>query len=580
MKSILFMAVFLAAQSAHAGFMDKFVAAAAKTMAKSLTETTATLNDMVITGGIEQNLHPSELGTMTQNMFSGWKTGGDLISFVFSKKGGTIFYKIDGKVTIDGKTVEYAAIANYGLVTDSKSSPRKVEIVTTSGEKASFTIAPSKNKFKIDSINGDDDDISLDLTKDVVIELKGDVPANALLKVALAVNQVGIKTLIDVCYIRSGSKLTIPAAAFRNLNFAPAGGAMFNFKKSFLAVGVESLENATEVSGVFPSVQYTSVYSDGKLVTVKKEPEFNYGLTAKGKEKPADGEITYDFFKPNAARSRPAEQLGKTGVLSSGINGTTYYDKTSMYEVPESARAEFGAWKVETQTTMEFPAQSNEAWDAVWGKLYTELVGIVQSELNTTVLPAETVSQTAVYKSIEMYSAADKNTKQDFSRAYPGTKLLTAIPTALTLRNATNEQIMKEAGVNALMSLTMKLDLAADTDRNPKFATMIPKLTFELAGQKHGIGTETKYLTGTVTGEGVKSEKIGFQTIVTTYNKYGEASKPKLTVYNTAGQLTAEELEQIVRRSDIANAFSKAIKEIKEQYKANSDYVTVWNLEN
>ena len=113
----------------------------------------------------------------------------------------------------------------------------------------------------------------------------------------------------------------------------------------------------------------------------------------------------------------------------------------------------------------------------------------------------------------------------------------------------------------------------------PKFAVMTPKLTFELAGQKHGTATDTKYLTGTVTGEGVKSPKIGFETFVTKYNRYGEESKPDVTVYNTAGQMTAEELEQVVRKSDIANAFRRALKEVKEQYKANPDYVTVWNLE-
>lgn len=568
------MAVFLTTQSVHAGMFDKMIAAAAKKMAPA-GPTTNSLKDVVITGGIERNLPPAELGTMTQLLFSGWKTGGDMISFLISKKGTPGFLKIDGTVSFDGKPIEYLALANYSLITEANSSAREIEIVTTTGEKASFTIQPNKNKIKVISINGEKKNISLDLTKDVVIELEGTVPDNTIVKVALAVNQVGIKSHIDVCYIRSGSKITIPVAAFRNLNFAPAGGAMFNFKKSFLAVGFETLENATDVSGSLTEVQYTSLYTDGKLVEISKEPEFNYGLAAKGKENPADGKITYDFFKPNAARSRPFEQLKKIGLLSAGISGTTYSSETTTKDMPEDARAEFGAWKIKTLTNLEFPAQANEAWDAVWGKLYSELVEVVQSELSASVLPAEAVSQTAGYKSIDTYSAADRNTKEDFSRAYPGTKLLTAIPSELMFRNVTNERIMKEAGVDALMTLALKLDLAVDG----KFAVLTPKLTFELTGQKHGTATETKYLTGTVTGEGVKSPKIGFVTFVTKSNRYGEESKPDVTVYNTAEQMTAEELEQVVRRSDISNGFRKALKEIKEQYKTNSDYVTVWNLE-
>ena len=41
-------------------------------------------------------------------------------------------------------------------------------------------------------------------------------------------------------------------------------------------------------------------HHDGKFVTVTTEPDLNTGLTAKGKEKLKDGEVEYDFFKPNA----------------------------------------------------------------------------------------------------------------------------------------------------------------------------------------------------------------------------------------------------------------------------------------
>lgn len=576
MKSILFVAMFLAAQSAHSGMFDKMIAAAAKKMAPA-GPTTDSLKDVVITGGIERNLPPAELGTINQSLFSGWKTGGDLVSFLVSKKGGTGYYKIDGTFSVDGKPVEYLALANYMLITDEKSSPRKIEIVTTTGEKASFTIAPNKNKLKVVSINGEKKNISLDLTKDVTIELDGDIPDGTMLKVAMAVNQVGIKSLIDVCYLRSGSKIVVPAAAFRNLNFTPAGGAMFNFKKSFLAVGFETLETAAVLSETLPSFQYTSVYSDGKMVEVKTEPEFNYGLTAKGTDKPADGEISYDFLKPNAARSRPAGQLKKIGLLSFAIGGKTFNEKSV---ITQDEVMHNGDNKKTKTTTITFPKQSDEAWDAVLEKMYPELVEAVQSEFGAPVLPLETVSQTAAYKSIETLAAPDTNTDADFSRAYKGTKLLATQGGSQALGygiNAPNQKIMNEAGADAL--LTVKLDFQVEQDGD--YGVMVPKLTFELEGKTNGTNTNTKYYTGTVTGKGVQSENIGLKISYSEEKGVMDGGTTKNDkVYHTAGTITAEELDKIARRSDLLAEFSKGLKEIHDKEKANPDYVTYWDLQN
>ena len=60
------------------------------TMTKYLVppaETTSSLGDIVLTAGIESNLAPTELGTISQSFFPGWSTGGDMLVLMFSKRG-------------------------------------------------------------------------------------------------------------------------------------------------------------------------------------------------------------------------------------------------------------------------------------------------------------------------------------------------------------------------------------------------------------------------------------------------------------------------------------------------------------
>jgi hypothetical protein len=562
--AIALLAVF-SAHSAHADFKAKMLAKLAKAMAPA-APSTASLSDVSLTVVMESNLAPTELGTISQSFIPGWKTGGDGLVLMFSQKKGTGFLKIDGTVSVDGAPAEYLTIGNYTVVTEASPAPRNVEILTRTGEKASFTVAPSKAQIKLLSVNGKKKDIEVDLNKDVVLELEGtSVPPNALVKISLAINQLGIKSLYEVCYVRFAPKLTIPAAAFRNINIVPGASAAFSYKKSFLAVGLESMENATNVSGAFPAVQYTSQYTDGKFVEVDKEPELNLGIAAKGKETPKAGEVEYDFFKPNAFRSRPAGQIRKIGLLSFGITGTTIVEHSVIVEEKNENKEGLQVSKTETIT---FPMQSNATWDAVLAKLYPEIQAILQAELNAQMLPVDAITKAASYKVFENYAVADRNTREGFSLNYRGTKFLTPIPVTESFGvNAANERILRETGADALMTLTLNLEAQRDGD----FGVMVPKLTCELVGKINGVNTNTKFFSGTVTGKGVPSENIGL--IV----RRTDQKDPK--VFNNPGTISAAELEKIVRQSDLLAAFRKGLKELMDKEKANTDYAKVWALQ-
>lgn len=579
MKKLQFLTVFVLLTTvcfSQGKLASKLLAKVAKKVGDASTLTTSTLDGVTLTVAIGGNLHPIELGTVAQSFFPGWIPGGDQTVVMFTNKELGQFSKVDGTVTIDGVPVEYG-IGSYSLITPASNKPRKIQITTSSGQQSSFTIAPSTKQLKVLSINGQKDEVTLDLTRDVVVELDlGEVPPNTLLKVSLAINQLKLKSQYDVCYIRSGSTITIPAAAFRNINIAPAGGAVYGYKNSFLSVGVEETVPASNVSGSFSSVSYSTYYSDGKFVTVKTEPDLNTGLVAKGNVKLPAGSVDYEFLKPNAFTSRPSSQLKTLGILSYGISGKTLFEKSVSTEKENETTAgnvtTTTTNTITTTTTIEFPKQTDAAWAAALEKLYQELIAVVQAEFGATVVPGEVISKAKSYQDIAGFSTPNTNTATDFSIAGANVKVLTALPAYESGGiNAANERIMKETGTDALM--TFSLDLQLVEVEGDKMGMLVPTLTFEIVGKIHGPLSNTKYVSGKVEGKGIPSEKIGYMV-----DRNTTLSSPK--VHQTVGVLSAEELDQLIRRADLLAAFSTGLKEIMAQEKANSDYLTVWNLEN
>ncbi len=517
--------------------LNKALSKVTKLVGTASDQTTTTLNDITPIGGIGSNLNPPEVATFEQSFFKGWKAGGDLVAFTFSKKGSAGYYKIDGTVTSNGVPLDYLTSGTYSLITEASSAPRKIELSASSGQKASFTIAPSTKKVKLVSVNGQTDKISIDPTKDVVLELATDVPANTLLKISIAITQVGIKSFVDVCFVKSGPKITIPAAAFRNINLTPGGKALYNYKNCFLQIGFESVENATDVSGSFQKVEYRNVYYDGKFVDITTEPVLNPGLTMTG----TAAQMDYTSFKPNAFLSRPIGQVKKIGVKSFAIRGTTYkqtVEVTNGYNTQTT-----------TTTTLQFPKQPNEVWDALMEKLYPELAAIIQEEI-APVLPLETVTNAPSYSTIESFSKDDVNTKVEFERAYKNTKVVSAfLPISEGFGNSgVNERLMNETGADALATITLDLEIS----EGGGLVLMSPKLALEISGKSNGYVYNTKYCT-----VNIKSSKgTGF-----------------------TNNITPAQLEAIVRKSDLMIVFRKALKEMKEKEKTNQDYEIVWNMQ-
>jgi hypothetical protein len=551
MKVKFLIALFLIAHvSDGQNLFTKTVAKLAKGMGKAVNvETSAALNEMTPTVAIDCNLHSNKVGTISQTFFDGWVPGGEMSFLMLTGKKGPGFVKVDGTVTIDGKPVEYLTAGLYSQTTAATLAPRKFEIVTSSGQKSAFTIEPfAIAPFRVRSVNGQADNASVDLTKDVVIELEDvKLPDNAVLKVSIAVNQVSIKSLYEVAFIRAGSKITIPAQAFRNINIKPAGNAVYNYKKSYLSVNYEESADAKEVSGVFPSVEYIKSYNDGKFINVTTEPELNPGLTVKGQERG----YNYQAFKANAFLSRPSSHLKKAGLLSFSIRGTTYKEVSqSATTTPVRMNPFGGASSTTSVTTITITKEL--PWEKVLEEMYPEFMAALESEFGATTVPVEKVTGSEAYKVIEESAQDDETTNVEFARNFRNTKVISAfMPLSEGYgSNSVYQKVMNETGTDALLTLTMDLQLA---EGDAGKMLMIPKLAYEIAGKANGRVASTKFISATI-----------------------ESSTSSTFEKN----LTAEQLSALIRKSDLVAAFKKSLQSMKVYEQANGDYDVVWNLRN
>ncbi len=89
----------------------------------------------------------------------------------------------------------------------------------------------------------------------------------------------------------------------------------------------------------------------------------------------------------------------------------------------------------------------------------------------------------------------------------------------------------------------------------------------------------TSSFTGTVVGKEIPSEDIGFDILYKGFDKQGSYGTMKEKVKQTVVEVSPEELEKIIRRTDLLNVFRIGRKEIIEKEKANADYETVWSLQ-
>ena len=521
------------------GIMNKIISKVAKVGASiggsmmGMVGSTDDLTTVVPSATLMVNLHPTAVQEIGQNFFNGWEPGGSSVLFNFTAKNKQQFTKIEGTITIDNKPADFVAVGCYSAFFKDNTAAKKVEISSNSGQKAAFTINPPKQKIKLLSVNGQKENISVDLTKDVVLEFEPMNDNSAPISVWLTGTIIGIKTMYEVGWYAPKAKITIPAAAFRNMN-----GVQNNigFGGCYLQVSRASMDKATNVSGAFPEIEYASIISDGKFLNVLEKPVFNKGIEAKFQE----NGLSFEVKKVNALFAPAFNQMKTLGVMGFSAQGTTsYYDRKNNKLLG-----------IETTKSASFPQFDDVVWTTILEKTYKDIMEIIEQEFAVKILPLETVTNSVAYKNSNSYSVSEQNTTENFSQAYKNSKLLLGKRPLSELSGIRSPEykVMKEVGANALLNFTLHLDLNFEDSK----AVMIPSITYNIGGEILGETYNSNYVTGTVTGKPFPLK-----------NKQA---------------ITPEMLENtVLNRDALVVGFKKSIQAIKAKEKTNGDYEAVWN---
>ena len=204
---------------------------------------------------------------------------------------------------------------------------------------------PAKN-IKLLSINGQSKNVQVDLTKDVILELANySTATDALVRVDLLLTTLGLRSLYLAAYVKPAAKVTIPAAAFRNIETANP----FNFKSCYLAIAEQALVPVQNPTGAFTkSFDAITGSNDGMWIDVTASDNNSKGI-----------KIGNTIVKKNAAYAMPLSFAKKVAVSSFYTYGTTYLYEENTNKWQQST----------TKKTIDFP----EIPDAVLNNMLEQM---------------------------------------------------------------------------------------------------------------------------------------------------------------------------------------------------------------
>lgn len=508
--------------------------------AKLLTGTTADLSQVSATVKFVRNAYPMETAT-TEVKYAGdlWQPGSNIAVINFVKRQGIGMFQIDGVVRINGEEVPHFVNGVYGQIVEGD-DPVSFEIETTTGQTASFTVEPVA-PIRIKSINGKTDAATIDMTKDLVLELDNPAGSQGVpLRVALLADAVGTRGFYDLGIFSARDRLVIPASAFRHS--APPNARFFTFNKgeNWLLV-----ERFTARAGDAPAVGAAQLIAqswDCKPVTLSGDVDVIDRLEVTGtvgNEDDADA-ISYSLNKPNASYGRPFASGKRFALGSLSVRGTLRKQETDSYSYTT------GNVKttVTTTTTWQFPQLPTEFWDELLESLHDDISDLLKERYGIKLIPVETVVASPQYANME--EIEDENTQVEISRSYKGTKNL--IPTSLRAMvgnvsstfaaDRPDARLMADLGVDGLIAVTLDLDVPTDTDQ----ITLRPMLSLRVTGPPNG------YMIGpTIYTEGLVGSKAGVPT-------------------NEADLSSVESLmSSVVRKDEIMAALTRALDELEAQ---------------
>ncbi|MBP6233339.1 MAG: hypothetical protein KA428_08735 [Chitinophagaceae bacterium] len=483
--------------------------------------------DVIVSVGT--NIYSKDLGLVV-NDFLGkdWINNGDFTMLQIANKDAYQFYKYDGIIKVNGKELKHAGMGVHTATENPGTGNKKITFEKVGAIEGSFEVPlPTKN-IKLISINGQTRDAKVDFTKDVVLEVANySTETNSLIRVDVVGTIMGIRSLYCVGYLKPAAKITIPAAAFRNMETENK----LNYKNCYLTISDQLLVNVVNPTGKIPPSQMAIIGSnDGKWIDVTDSKDIEKGFTLK-----TGNAVT---VKRNAAFAKPLSMAKNVAVSSFYTYGTTYSYGEST-----------NRWtQVETTKEIQFPEVPDEYLNAMLEDLYKKMTAAYSEVTGKTVLPAGTVPSLPAYANTQKFMRDEVNNDENFLKAYKNLE-----PTR-TFNSVSNSYygdgvMLKEAKADALLKVSLICQLSWDD--KPK---MTPYMAIELVGEANGdfrsFMGNTKYFTMNIKGDGY------------------ELKKKEPVEFNKVFQVDA-----------FVSQFKKALQELKIKEQTMPDYETVWNLQ-
>lgn len=516
----------------NGGFFQKVVGKAAKIAGgvgggiSGMVGTTDNLQDVDMLVSVGTNIYSKDLGLITTDFLGkDWINNGDFTMLQISSKDGFKFYKYGGTIKVNDKELKHVSMGVHTVTENPNSGVKKISFIKDGKTEGSFEVPlPAKN-IKLLSINGQSKNVKVDLTKDVTMELANysTVP-DALVRVDLLLTTIGLRSLYLVAYVKPAAKVTIPAAAFRNIETANP----YNFKSCYLAIADQVQVPVQKPTGIFTKpFNAITGSNDGMWIDVTASDNNSKGI-----------KVGNTIVKKNAAYAMPLSFAKKVAVSSFYTYGTTY-----LYEENTNR------WtQTESKKTIDFPEIPDAVFNNILEQMYQKFTATLTQVNGSIVLPASTIPALPSYENATKFYAEEVNNDNEFLKVYQGLNPVKGL-TTLSMRLQGENALLAESKADGLLKVKLVCQLSWD-----KKPTMTPYLTIEMDGASNGgfrsfVGN-TQYFSFTIKGDGY------------------ELKKNKLLEFDKMFQVDA-----------FNEQFKNKLAELKKKEAEIGDYEKVWEIQ-
>ncbi|POY38220.1 hypothetical protein C3L50_13235 [Flavobacterium alvei] len=502
-----------------------------------MVSTVDNLENVDILASIGTNIYSKKLGLVVNDFLGDdWIDNGDFTMIMLSSKNSFQLNKYAGSIKVNNKELKHSSYGVHTVCENPNSGNKKISFEKNGIVEGSFEVPAPKNNIKLLTINGQKDNVNIDLTKDVVLEFSNySTTKESLLRIDIIASVIGIRSLYLVTYVKPAAKVVIPFQAFRNIETMSKG---LGFSNCYLSVSDQLAVKTINNTGFFKSpIDALTGSNDGMWINVTQKPEQFYGISIENKTKTT--EVTAQ--KKNAAYSMPLSKAQKITVASLSIEGTTYSESSKVNAFQQT----------ETTKTIEFP-QIPDAWqEATLVEMHKNITATTGQILGGTILPVEIVTQAPSYNEVQNFFREETNTSSNFLRAYKGLNPIKPLSTS-SLKMYGENALLSETKSDALLKIKMVLELSWDSK-----PLMTPFLYVTMDGASNGAfrsaSGNTNYFTIKIKGEPY------------------EIKKGKV--------ITPDEYVKITQVALLNQIYKETLSSLKQKELEKGDYEVIWNLQ-